>query len=63
MAIEIELLDKIVIRSWRKKYRIYNLEAYWIEQFRQWGFRLVNASKNLSICNKCYDGKTKVKKK
>jgi len=42
--IQIELLDEI--EDWRF------WEAYWIEQFRQWGFNLINKNKGGGGCEK-----------
>lgn len=39
---ELEFYPKISIRNARKK------EAYWIDQFRQWGFNLLNRTSNLN---------------
>jgi len=37
----IELLDSIITDN---KSEAYDLEMYWINQFKQWGFNLVNGS-------------------
>lgn len=41
----IEAVDEVLVSEWEDAMIVEN---YWIDQFRQWGFRLMNNTYNLS---------------
>jgi hypothetical protein len=44
----IEYVDEVEVSSRRDVYKPNPVEAYWVEQFRQWGFHLMNGQHNIA---------------
>jgi len=57
-GISFEIVEEFSAGEDAYKKEMFNLERYWIDQFRQWGFLLINQRGNLSV----YDGIKKTKR-